>query len=64
MRSSKLACCPPPRKCAEGLSQARGSTQTLEFLLDPLVEGEWEVLPRTGQVPHAAPSPHAALVTR
>jgi len=38
------------RKCAEGLSQARGSTQTLEFLLDPLVEGEWEVLPRTGQV--------------
>ena len=39
-----------PRKCDEGVSQAMSSTYCLEFILNPMVQGEWDVLPRNGQV--------------
>ena len=36
------------RKCAEGVGEAQGSTMAIEFILNS--PGEWDVLPKSGQV--------------
>jgi len=36
------------RKCADGVSEAQGSTMAIEFILNS--PGEWDVLPKNGQV--------------
>ena len=36
------------RKCADGVSEAQGSTMAIEFILNSA--GEWDVLPKNGQV--------------
>ena len=37
------------RKCADGVAEAQGSTMAIEFILNS--PGEWDVLPKNGQVP-------------
>ena len=43
------------RKCAEGIAEAQGSTMAIEFILNS--PGEWDILPKNGQVAFFSKSP-------
>ena len=43
------------RKCAEGIAEAQGSTMAIEFILNS--PGEWDILPKNGQVAVFSKSP-------